>query len=63
MAIEDRVPTRANPSPAQSAGDATSRQPWRSDHIESRETDTDVANKEIAKPEVEVVGKRPERAG
>lgn len=63
MAIEDRVSTRANPSPAQSAGDATTRQPWRSDHIENRETDTDVANKEIAKPEVEVVGKRPARAG
>ncbi|AKN64251.1 hypothetical protein G5B88_02805 [Herbaspirillum seropedicae] len=54
MAIESKLPTRANPSPAQSSSDATARQA-RSDHVENRETSTDHANKEIAKPEFDVV--------
>lgn len=54
MSIESKLPTRANPSPAQSSGQATS-QPARSDHVEARETSTDNANKEIAKPEVDIV--------
>lgn len=54
MAIESKLPTRANPSPAQSSGDATNRAA-RSDHVEARETSTDNANKEIAKPEFDIV--------
>ncbi|WP_413458901.1 hypothetical protein [Herbaspirillum huttiense] len=54
MAIESKLPTRANPSPGQSSGDATSRAA-RSDHVEARETSTDTANKEIAKPEFDIV--------
>jgi hypothetical protein len=61
MAIEDKLPTREHPSPRQSSADATSR-PARSDHIENRETDTDSPNKEIAKPELDVVDPRPARA-
>ncbi|ONN65804.1 hypothetical protein [Herbaspirillum sp. VT-16-41] len=54
MAIESKLPTRANPSPAQSSDQATA-QPARGDHIENRETSTDNPNKEIAKPEFDIV--------
>ncbi|MCW5297941.1 hypothetical protein [Herbaspirillum lusitanum] len=52
MSIEKRLPSRENISPAQGAGDATVR-PGSSPTgaIENRETSTDTANKEIAKPE------------
>jgi hypothetical protein len=52
MSIEKRLPSRENSSPAQGAGDATIR-PGSSPTgaIENRETSTDTANKEIAKPE------------
>lgn len=54
MAIESKLPSRENPSPAQSRGEATNR-PARGDHVEARETSTDNANKEIAKPEFDIV--------
>ncbi|RAM65574.1 hypothetical protein RB25_23160 [Herbaspirillum rubrisubalbicans] len=54
MAIESKLPSRANPSPAQSSGQATN-QPARRDHVEARETSTDQPNKEIAKPEFDIV--------
>ncbi|MBP0599850.1 hypothetical protein J8I26_17195 [Herbaspirillum sp. LeCh32-8] len=54
MSIESNIPSRENPSPRQSAGDATSRQA-KGEHIENRETDTDSPNKEIAKPEFDAV--------
>ncbi|RXZ36958.1 hypothetical protein D9O50_11025 [Oxalobacteraceae bacterium CAVE-383] len=57
MAIEDKLPTRENPSPAQSASDATTKPPANENRVEARETDTDVPNKEIAKPEMTVTDK------
>lgn len=61
MSIEEKLPTRENPSPRQSSGDATAK-PARGEHLENRETDTDSPNKEIAKPEFDVVDPRPEHA-
>lgn len=61
MAIESHLPSRENPSPGQSKGDATVR-PARGDHVENRETDTDSPNKEIAKPEFDIVQPRPSSA-
>lgn len=58
MAIESKIPSRENPSPAQSASDATGK-PTRGERFEARETDTDSPNKEIAKPEFDVVQRRP----
>jgi hypothetical protein len=54
MTIESKLPSRVNPSPAQSDSDATAHPTGQSDHIEARETDTDVPNKEIAKPAITV---------
>lgn len=50
MAIESHLPSRENPSPTQSQSDATSAPQSANGHVEARETDTDNANKEIAKP-------------
>ncbi len=49
MSIESKLATRENETPAQSAFDATVKKP-RNGNVENRETDTDSANKEIAKP-------------
>lgn len=56
MAIESHLPSRENPSPAQSQGDATTTPQTAPGHFEARETDTDVPNKEIAKPAITVTG-------
>jgi hypothetical protein len=56
MAIESQLPSRQNPSPAQSQGDATSAPQTAPGHFEARETDTDVPNKEIAKPAISGTG-------
>lgn len=58
MSIESKIPSRENPSPAQSASDATGKH-QRGEHFEARETDTDSPNKEIAKPEFDVVQRQP----
>ena len=50
MAIESHLPSRENPSPAQSQGDATTAPQTAAGNFEARETDTDIPNKEIAKP-------------
>lgn len=65
MSIEKNLPSRENPSPAQSAADATVRSNVSpSGGIENRETSTDSANKEIAKPEQTIpsAGARPKAA-
>ncbi|WP_343742979.1 hypothetical protein [Herbaspirillum huttiense] len=49
MSIESKLATRENETPAQSAFDATVKKP-RNGNVENRETDTDSASKEIAKP-------------
>jgi hypothetical protein len=56
MAIESHLPSRENPSPAQSRRDATTAPKTAPGHFEARETDTDVPNKEIAKPATTVTG-------
>jgi hypothetical protein len=56
MAIESHLPSRENPSPAQSQSDATSVPQTAPGHFEARETDTDTPNKEIAKPAMIVTG-------
>lgn len=61
MSIESKIPSREHPSPRQSAYDATV-QSASGEHVENRETDTDSPNKEIAKPEFDVVQARPERS-
>ena len=59
MTIESKIPSRENPSPAQSALDAIGK-PIRGERFEARETDTDNPNQEIAKPESDVV-QRPSK--